>query len=125
MNNTIPLPQVLHNAGDTPTLTFTILDDSGAVIIAANITTITCTLTDVGSATDIRDQQDVNGINNGSMATTSGIFKLRFQPADTVLQNAANKLETREIAIRFAHTDGVNNFIDTFFAKFKVQKTNY
>lgn len=56
-----------------------------------------------------RKSQNVNGANNGVFATTSGVFDLYWQTADTTIQNPDLSVKTEEHHFRLEWTYNSSN----------------
>lgn len=78
------------NEALTPVLTVPLLDEDGAAIPKASLTTLTLTLYYEASGTIInsRDGQDILDANNGAVSST-GVVTLTLQPADLAAESTA------------------------------------
>src|SRR5687768_4687906 len=95
----MPTEATRHNvacrAGETPAVEVTLLDEDGAAVPLAGLSTLTLTYTDTASALVInsRTAQNVKNANNGTFHATSGLFRWDMQAADTALPSGETQAE--------------------------------
>lgn len=91
------------------TVTTTILDETGAAVASASVTTMTMTSYDNKTKQIIggRNGQDVLNTNNGTYHATSGLFTWTVLIADTALADQTNKqVETHVHRLRVTWSSG-------------------
>lgn len=92
--------------GTSQTLTGSLLDQNKAPIAAADLSTMTMTLFDAGTAAIIngRDDTDILGVNGGSVL--AGAWQLDLTPEDMVILASANKTEVHVLLVEWTATNG-------------------
>lgn len=98
----------------TMRITATLVDEAGAAIPSAGLTTLTLTLYNRDSAT----QEIVNSVNavdilntgRGTVHASSGLLTIVLEPADNTIINATNDLEWHRALIQGTYAAGAKAF---------------
>lgn len=88
-------------------ITGTLVDETGAVIAAASLSTLTLTLYNLTTLAIVNSVTAVNILNTGrGTVGTAGEFVLTLLPADSPMVDTANDTETRVALVEWTYAAG-------------------
>ncbi|HMU54856.1 MAG TPA: hypothetical protein PKA61_07610 [Nitrospira sp.] len=98
---------VIPEKSSGPVITMTLLDETGAPVPLAVISTATLTIYARDEAgqpiINTVDDVDIKNVGRGSIHSTSGLLTLTLDSADNSIQNSANDLEWHRLLLEVTY----------------------